>query len=80
MKSLESWSSLVSSQSVFFQSLVFPVMVWSIVRHVLTIVEVPFEFVFEDAVAVEDLEVPDGLAFEDVKVPDGFVFEDVEVP
>ena len=55
-------------------------MVWSIVRHVLTIVEVPFEFVFEDAVAVEDLEVPDGLAFEDVKVPDGFVFEDVEVP
>ena len=53
-------------------------MVWSIVRHVLTFVEVPF--VLEDVVAVEDLEVPDGLAFEDVKVPDGFVFEDVEVP
>ena len=47
-------------------------MVWSIVKHVLMSVEVPFEFVLE--------EDSDGFAFEDVKVPDGFVFEDVEVP
>ena len=44
-------------------------MVWSIVKHVLTFVEVPFDFVLEDAVAVEDVEVPDGFVFEDVKVP-----------
>ena len=76
---------LVSSQSVFFQSLVFPVMVWSIVKHVLMFVEVPFESVLEDGKdpigsAFDDVEVPNGLTFEDVEVPNGFVFEDVEDP